>query len=53
MEIRIYKSMQHYTQNKPLYVSRVECPDAFNYSQALDVFRSIYGSSVIIVFLCL
>ena len=51
MEIRIYKSMQHYSGNKPLYVVRVECPDAFNYPSSLDVFRSIYGSSVVIVFI--
>lgn len=51
MEIRIYKSMQHYTGNKPLYVARVECPDAFNYSASLDLFRSIYGSNVVIVFI--
>lgn len=52
MEIRIYKSMQHYSGNKPLYVGRVGCPDAFEFSKCLDVMRSIYGSDVIIVFLC-
>lgn len=45
--------MQHYSGNKPLYVSRVECPDAFNYVHALEVFRSIYGSNIIVVFVCL
>lgn len=53
MEIRIYKSLQNYNGNKPLSVLRVECPDAFNYVHALEVFRSIYGSNVVIVFICL
>ena len=53
MEIRIYQSMQHYSGNKPLYVARVECPDAFSYPHSLEVFRSIYGSNVIVVFVCL
>lgn len=52
MEVRIYKCMEHYSVNKPLYCVRVDCPDAFDFSKSLDVFRSIYGSSVIIVFLC-
>lgn len=51
MEIRIYKSMQYYTGNKPLYVSRVDCPDAFSYSDAISVFRSIYGNGVVIIFM--
>lgn len=52
MEIRIYKSMQHYNGNKPLYVFRVHSPENFKFSESLDLFRSIYGCSVIIVFLC-
>lgn len=52
MEVRIYKSMTHYTANKPLYVARVDSPETFSFSNSLEVFRSIYGSSVVIVFLC-
>lgn len=53
MEIRIYQSMEHYRANKTLYVGRVNCPDAFNFSHTLDVFRCIYGSNIVVVIICL
>lgn len=52
MEIRIYNNMDSFSRGKYFYCARIECPDAFNFSSALDVFRSIYGTDVIIVFLC-
>ena len=44
--------MQHYNGNKPMYVARVDCPDAFDYASALSVFRSIYGTGIIVIFMC-
>lgn len=53
MEIRIYRSMQHYSGNKPLFCSKIDCPDAFSFENALSVFRSIYGKGIIIVIIAL
>lgn len=52
MEIRIYRSLKHFNESKTLYVSRVDCPDAFDYASALSVFRSIYGIGIVVVFVC-
>lgn len=52
MEIRIYRSYEHYQGSKPFYTAKVENMDVFSFSEALKVFRSIYGSSIIIVFIC-
>lgn len=52
MEIRVYRDLSAYTASKPLYCTKVSCPDAFSFQSCLDVFRSIYGSEVIIVFIC-
>ena len=51
MEIRIYRDLVARSNNKPLYVARVECPDTFSFERALCVFKSIYGSCLI-EFLC-
>ena len=52
MEVRVYKSMSEYSANKPIYCVRVKAPSCFPFEKALEVFNSIYGSDVIIVFLC-
>lgn len=52
MEVRVYRSMSEYSANKPLYCTRVSSPSCFAFEKCLEVFRSIYGSDVIIVFLC-
>lgn len=44
--------MSHYSGNKALFVSRVDSPEKFCFSSALEVFKSIYGSDVVIVFVC-
>lgn len=44
--------MDDYTARKAFYVCRVSCPDVFSFSSTLNVMRSIYGSDVIIEFLC-
>lgn len=51
MEIRIYRNFDARTNNKPLYVARVECPDTFSFERALSVFKSIYGTCLV-EFLC-
>lgn len=51
MEIRVYKNLQCRSTNKYLFCARVECPDAFSFSSAINVFRSIYGNCII-EFLC-
>ena len=45
--------MQHYSGNKAHYVARVECVDSFNFNRSIEVFKSIYGAGIIIVFVCL
>lgn len=52
MEIRIYATMECYKHGKTMYCARVSDPDSFSFADSLDVFRSIYGKSVLIVFLC-
>ena len=44
--------MSDYSANKPLYCARVVSPSCFAFEKCLDVFRCIYGTDVIIVFLC-
>ena len=51
MEIRVYSCLENFSRDKRLFCSRVECPDAFSYSSALEVFKSIYGKCVV-VFIC-
>lgn len=51
MEIRIYRSFEHFSGNKPFYTARVECLDTFSPERSLDVFRSIYGPKIVIVFI--
>lgn len=52
MEIRVYLNMQAYLASKVHFCTRIECPDVFDFNKALDVFKSIYGSSVVVVFFC-
>ncbi len=53
MEIRIFSSLELALRNeKWRYCARVKTPDAFDFHKALDVFRSIYGSDVVITFIC-
>ena len=52
MEISIYSDFDCKRNNKALYRCRVECLDSFSFEKSLDVFRSIYGAKVIIVFVC-
>lgn len=51
MEINIYRNMAARSNGKRLFCARVSCPDAFSYGSAVDVFRSIYGSDIVIEFL--
>ena len=52
MEIRVYSNFDAYTNSKPLFVSKVNCLDAFSFEKFMQVFKSIYGSTIIIVFIC-
>ena len=52
MEIRVYSNFDAYTNSKPLYVSKVSCPDAFSFEDSMKVFKSIYGPTIIVVFIC-
>lgn len=40
--------MQHFSNGKPLFVARVDDIDSFNYHHALEVFKSIFPSSIIV-----
>ena len=52
MEIRVYSNFDAYTNSKPLFVSKVNCLDAFSFEKSMEVFKSIYGPTIIIVFIC-
>ena len=52
MEIRVYSNFDAYTNSKPLYVSKVQCLGAFSFEKSMEVFKSIYGPTIIIVFIC-
>lgn len=51
MEIRIYKSLEHRSNGRSLFVGRVTCPDAFSYEKCIDTFRSIFGPDIVTEFL--
>lgn len=52
MEIRIYANLECFRKNKAIYCALISDPDCFCFNDSLTVFRSIYGKSVLIVFLC-
>lgn len=52
MEIKVFLSLENMNSNKAVYCSRVLCPDAFSFEGALSTFRSIYGFSCIVTFVC-
>lgn len=52
MEVRIYANLECFRHGKAIYCARVSDPDTFCFNDSLAVFRSIYGKSVLIVFLC-
>ena len=49
MEIRLYRSLQKFAENSSFLTVRVECPDLFEYSKTLDVFKTLYGSNIVFV----
>lgn len=52
MEVRVYLNLSSFTDGKPVYCSRVQCPDTFSFSDALNLFKSIYGVGCCVVFVC-
>ena len=52
MEVRVYLNFESYAGNKVLYSAKVNVPSAFEFHKTLDVMRSIYGPSIIVVFIC-
>lgn len=52
MEIRVYSSLDTMNVNKPIYCARVADRATFCFDCAENMFRSIYGQDVIIVFVC-
>lgn len=48
MEVRVYKSVESWNHHRTCFVSRVDCPDAFDYNSFVSVFRSIYGANCVI-----
>jgi hypothetical protein len=52
MVITVFASLDARLKNKCLARMRVSCPDAFSFDKCLDVLRSIYGSGIVIEFLC-
>lgn len=51
MEIYVYANLDARASGKSLFCCRVVSPACFSFEKAIDVFRSIYGSSVVIDFL--
>lgn len=52
MEIRIYKDFDSFHKGKYFYCANISCPDVFNFSEAKNVFKSIYGTNIIISLIC-
>lgn len=51
MEIRIYRGLSAFSQGKYFFCSKVENVDCFEPNKALEVFRSIYGADICVVFI--
>lgn len=52
MEITIYSCLNSRANKKCLAKMRVLNPDCFCFEKSLEVFRSIYGTDIVIEFLC-
>lgn len=52
MEVRIYLNLESYAVNKSVYTAKVATPSVFEFQKCLDVFKSIYGSSAVVIFMC-
>lgn len=52
MEVRVYNSLDLMIKDKRLYCARVLDTDNFSFSDCLRLMKSIYGSHVIVCFLC-
>lgn len=52
MELRVYLNLSAFTDGKPIYCSRIQCPDTFSFENALSLFKSIYGVGCCVVFVC-
>lgn len=52
MEIRLYHSLNDFSKGKYFLCSKVVSPDTFDFTSALNVFKSIYGINVIVCFVC-
>lgn len=48
MEIRVYRTVDYWNHKKTCFVSRVDCPDAFDYRAFVSVFNSIFGVNCVI-----
>ena len=53
MEIRIYRDLSAWSNRKHFYCAKVECPDTFDFTSAKNLFKSIYGSDIVVEFICL
>ena len=49
MEIKIYRSLDLFTKGKHFFCARVECLECFDFAKTIDVFRSIYGTGIVIL----
>lgn len=50
MEISVYYNLNCLNNRRPVYSSRVSCVEGFDFTSAINVFKSIYGSSCVVVF---
>ncbi len=49
MEIKVYKEFKDIERGKTIFCARIECPDAFSFDKAVQVFKSIFPNCVVLV----
>ena len=52
MEIRLYRDLSQFSANKHFYCAKVVNTDVFEFSDAIMLFKAIYGNDIIINFIC-
>ena len=49
MEIRLFRSLEDMSKGKHFLCVRVENPDCFEFDKTLSVFRTLYGTNIVVV----
>ena len=49
MEIRLFRSLEEMSKGKHFLCVCVENPDCFEFDKTLSVFRTLYGTNIVVV----